>query len=99
MDVQFLDLVNLKMDNSFLIKQKLLNYIIVIYYIRAYDCLFSDDYPSFKQMMKLAIDECKKVNDTQLLSYFYEELVYISRNYEMIEDEIFYRRLLIHYKK
>lgn len=87
------------MDNSFLIKQKLLNYIIIIYYIRAYDCLFSDDYPSFKQMMKLAIDECKKVNDTQLLSYFYEELVYISRNYEMIEDEIFYRRLLIHYKK
>ena len=32
----------------------------IIYYIRAYDCLFSDDYPSFKQMMKLAIDECKK---------------------------------------
>ena len=71
----------------------------IIYYIRAYDCLFNDDYTSFKQMMKLAIDECKKVNDTQLLSYFYEELVYISRNYEMIEDELFYSRLLIHYKK
>lgn len=71
----------------------------VVYYLRAYECLLLDDnYYRFKEMMNLAIEECKRVKDMLFLSYFYEELVYLSRSYKVEKDELYYSRLLITHK-